>query len=289
MRIFMEKIGVIAKPHALNAREILSELILWLKEKKKEVYLDKDTAALVGEASSFSKPEIPGRVDMIIVMGGDGTFLSVARLVNDHDVPIFGVNMGGLGFLTEVTCDELYASLERILSGEYIIDERLKLNTTIYRNGEKIAGQSAVNDIVINKGAMARMIDLEVHVDGKYVTRYKADGLIVSTPTGSTAYSLAAGGPILYPTVEALILNPICPHTLTNRPLVIPDHVKVEINLISEEKDVYVTVDGQVGFPFQYGDRVLVTKSDKRVKMILSPEKNYFEVLRKKLMWGERI
>jgi NAD+ kinase len=136
---------------------------------------------------------------------------------------------------------------------------------------------------------MARMIDLEIHVDEKYVTRCRADGLIVSTPTGSTAYSLAAGGPILYPTVEALILNPICPHTLTNRPLVVPDHVKVEINLISEEEDVYVTVDGQVGFSFRYGDSVHVTKSDKRVKMILSPEKNYFEVIRKKLMWGERI
>lgn len=285
----MKKIGIIAKPHSAAAKNILKKLVPWLKERKKEVFLDKDTAPLIGESSSYSKPEIPKMVDMIIVMGGDGTFLSVARLINDSNVPIFGVNVGGLGFLTEVTREEFFPTLERIFAGDFIIDERLKLITKVYRKGKKIAEYTAVNDIVINKGAMARIIDLDAFVDGKRVTTYKADGLIVSTPTGSTAYSLAAEGPILYPTIRALILNPICPHTLTDRPLVIPDSAKIEITLISKNEAVYLTIDGQVGFDLQYEDRLLVTKSNKRVKMILSPEKNYFEVLRKKLKWGERM
>lgn len=285
----MNKIGIIAKPHSAAAKNILKKLVPWLKEREKEVFLDKDTSPLIGESSSCTRPEIPKMVDMIIVMGGDGTFLSVARLVNDNDVPLFGVNVGGLGFLTEVTREEFFPTLERIFAGDFIIDERLKLITKVYRRGEKIAEYTAVNDIVINKGAMARIIDLEAFVDGKRVTTYKADGLIVSTPTGSTAYSLAAEGPILYPTIRALILNPICPHTLTDRPLVVPDNAKIEITLISKNEDVYLTIDGQVGFDLQYQDRLLVTKSNKRVKMILSPEKNYFEVLRKKLKWGERM
>lgn len=285
----MKKIGIIAKPHSAAAKNILKKLVPWLKERKKEVFLDKETSLLIGESSSYSRPDIPKMVDMIIVMGGDGTFLSVARLVNDNDVPLFGVNVGGLGFLTEVTREEFFPTLERIFAGDFIIDERLKLITKVYRKGKKITEYAAVNDIVINKGAMARIIDLEAFVDGKYVTTYKADGLIVSTPTGSTAYSLAAEGPILYPTIRALILNPICPHTLTDRPLVVPDNAKIEITLISKNEDVYLTIDGQVGFDLQYKDRLLVTKSNKSVKMILSPEKNYFEVLRKKLKWGERM
>jgi NAD+ kinase len=285
----VKKIGIIAKPHSAAAKNILKKLVPWLKERKKEVFLDKETSLLIGESSSYSRPDIPKMVDMIIVMGGDGTFLSVARLVNDNDVPLFGVNVGGLGFLTEVTREEFFPTLERIFAGDFIIDERLKLITKVYRKGKKITEYAAVNDIVINKGAMARIIDLEAFVDGKYVTTYKADGLIVSTPTGSTAYSLAAEGPILYPTIRALILNPICPHTLTDRPLVVPDNAKIEITLISKNEDVYLTIDGQVGFDLQYKDRLLVTKSNKSVKMILSPEKNYFEVLRKKLKWGERM
>lgn len=284
----MEKIGIIAKPKP-ETKEILHKLVPWLKENKKEVYIDTDTASLIGKSSSYQKSEIPTLVDMIIVLGGDGTFLSVARLIDNSNVPIFGVNLGGLGFLTEVTCEELYPTLEKIFSGNFIVHERLKLITQIYRQGERIAEYISVNDIVINKGALARIIDLEAFIDGKYVTTFSADGLIVSTPTGSTAYSLSAGGPILYPTVNALILNPICPHTLTNRPLVVPDSAKIEIALVSENEDVFLTMDGQVGFALKHRDIVRVMKSDKKIKMILSPEKDYYQVLRKKLKWGERL
>lgn len=283
----MEKIGIIAKPKP-ETKEILHKLVPWLKENKKEVYIDTDTASLIGESSSYPKPKIPTLVDMIIVLGGDGTFLSVARLIDNSNVPIFGVNLGGLGFLTEVTCEELYPTLEKIFSGNFIVHERLKLITQIYRQGKGIAEYISVNDIVVNKGALARIIDLEAFIDGKYVTTFSADGLIVSTPTGSTAYSLSAGGPILYPTVNALILNPICPHTLTNRPLVVPDNAKIEIVLVSENEDVFLTMDGQVGFALKHRDIVRVMKSDKKIKMILSPEKDYYQVLRKKLKWGER-
>jgi NAD+ kinase len=284
----MERIGIIAKPHRQEAKEILDKLVPWLKENKKEVYIDIDTASLIGLSSPYPKPKIPSMVDMIIVLGGDGTLLSVARLINDNDVPIFGVNLGGMGFLTEVTREELYPTLEKIFSGDYIVHERLKLTTHIYRQGEKIAEYSAINDVAINKGALARIIDLEAFIDGKYLATYKADGLIVSTPTGSTAYSLSAGGPIIYPTIEALILNPICPHTLTNRPLVVPDNVKIEVTLASENEDVFLTMDGQVGFALKYRDMVQVKKSHRKIKLILSPDKDYFQVLREKLKWGER-
>ena len=285
----MDRIGIIAKPHRHEAKEILDKLVPWLKENKKEVYIDIDTASLIGLSSPYPKPKIPTMVDMIIVLGGDGTLLSVARLINDNDVPIFGVNLGGMGFLTEVSCEELYPALEKIFSGDYIVHERLKLTTHIHRQGKKIAEYCALNDVAINKGALARIIDLEAFIDGKYVATYKADGLIVSTPTGSTAYSLSAGGPIIYPTIEALILNPICPHTLTNRPLVVSDNLKIEITLASENEDVFLTMDGQVGFALKYRDMVQVRKSNRKIKLILSPDKDYFQILREKLKWGERV
>ena len=279
---------MIAKPRRLEAgEEIIRSLKAWLEEKGVEVFLDRDTAAMIHEDSSYQKSDIPSQVKMIIVLGGDGTLISVARLVEGLDIPILGVNVGGLGFLTEVTLEELYSLLERVLAGDYVIDRRILLNTHIHRQGERITQYSVVNDVVVNKGALARIIELEVYINQQYVTTFRADGLIVSTPTGSTAYSLAAGGPIVYPAMGALILTPISPHTLTHRPIVIPDDVKIEVILNVDQVDVHATLDGQVGFALKYRDVVEIRKSNNNVPLIRSNSRSYYHILRTKLKWGE--
>ena len=284
----MQRVGVIAKPRRLEAgEEIIRSLKAWLEEKGVEVFLDRDTAAMIHEDSSYQKSDIPSQVKMIIVLGGDGTLISVARLVEGLDIPILGVNVGGLGFLTEVTLEELYSLLERVLAGDYVIDRRILLNTHIHRQGERITQYSVVNDVVVNKGALARIIELEVYINQQYVTTFRADGLIVSTPTGSTAYSLAAGGPIVYPAMGALILTPISPHTLTHRPIVIPDDVKIEVILNVDQVDVHATLDGQVGFALKYRDVVEIRKSNNNVPLIRSNSRSYYHILRTKLKWGE--
>ena len=284
----MQRVGVIAKPRRLEAgEEIIRSLKAWLEEKGVEVFLDRDTAAMIHEDSSYQKSDIPSQVKMIIVLGGDGTLISVARLVEGLDIPILGVNVGGLGFLTEVTLEELYSLLERVLAGDYVIDRRILLNTHIHRQGERITQYSVVNDVVVNKGALARIIELEVYINQQYVTTFRADGLIVSTPTGSTAYSLAAGGPIVYPAMGALILTPISPHTLTHRPIVIPDDVKIEVILNVDQVDVHATLDGQVGFALKYQDVVEIRKSNNNVPLIRSNSRSYYHILRTKLKWGE--
>lgn len=285
----MNKVGIVAKPHRPEARPLLKELWEWLQGKGLEVFFDLDSAALIGrEGQGCKKSELPCKVDLVVVLGGDGTLLSVARLVGARQVPILGVNLGGLGFLSEVTLEELYATLEEVLAGQYQFSERLMLTAHIHRQGERIAEYTVLNDVVINKGALARIIEMETYIDSEYVTTYRADGLIISTPTGSTAYSMAAGGPIIYPSLQSLVLTPICPHTLTNRPLVIPNRVKIEVILISENEDVYLTLDGQVGFALRYRDVVEVKSSEHSIKLIRSIHRSYYEVLRTKLKWGER-
>lgn len=284
----LKKIGIIAKHRKKEAAEIIKGLIQWLEERKLEVFLDCDSAALINAHSLHLKSEIPSLVDLIIVMGGDGTLLSVTRLVDGKDVPVLGVNLGALGFLTEVTLEELYPLLEKILSGDYQVSERMLLNTHIHRQGERLTQYPVLNDVVINKGALARIIELEVFIDKAYVNTFRADGLIVSTPTGSTAYSLAAGGPIIHPAMEALIISPICPQFLTNRPIVIPADVKIEIILQSEVEDVHVTLDGQVGFALRYRDIVEIKRATGRIKLIKSSNRDYYQIWRTKLKWGER-
>ena len=236
----------------------------------------------------YSRSEMPSLVDMIIVLGGDGTMLNVARLVCERGVPILGVNLGGLGFITEVQKEEVCNAMDKTLSGEYAVEERLMLTAHIHRHGEKIAEYTVLNDVVINKGALARIIDLETYINKAYVTLFKADGLIVSTPTGSTAYSLSAGGPVLYPTLDCIILTPICPHTLTNRPTVLPDDVLIEIILKSVSEDVFLTLDGQVGFSLRKDDVVEIKRSPFKTRLIIPFERDYFQILRTKLKWGER-
>ena len=283
----MKKIGIISKAGRTEPAEILKDFLPWLNNRGLEVFLDTETASLLKMKGS-PRSEMPSLVDMIVVLGGDGTMLNVARLVCERGVPILGVNLGGLGFITEVQKEEVCNAMDKTLSGEYSIEDRMMLTAHIHRHGEKIAEYTVLNDVVINKGALARIIDLETYINKAYVTIFKADGLIVSTPTGSTAYSLSAGGPVLYPTLDCIILTPICPHTLTNRPTVLPDDALIEIMLKSVSEDVFLTLDGQVGFSLRKDDVVEIKRSPFKTRLIIPFERDYFQILRTKLKWGER-
>ena len=282
----MKKIGIIAKDNPA-ARAAAKKLVSWLEERGKEVCIDNRTAAAI-KREGLEPPEIPPRVEMIIVLGGDGTLLSAARLIANAqtDVPIFGVNLGGLGFLSELSLDELYGNLEKALAGRLKIEERMMLTASVLRRGKPIAKYRVLNDAVINKGALARMVELRVSVNGGHLTTLRADGLIVSTPTGSTAYSLSAGGPIIHPMIRCFVLTPICPHTLSNRPIALPDTVVVTACLSSPSEDVTLTLDGQIGFPLVPNDEVEIEKSRYTLKLIKHPTKSYYEILRTKLKWG---
>ncbi len=284
------KVGLISKPAKRPGdREKLVEFLFWLRGRGIELTLDSDTAAMAGEESRLSRSELALEVEMVIVLGGDGTMLSVARALQGRDVPILGVNMGGLGFLTEVPHASVHDTLEKIFGGEYRIEERATLEVHIHRGDERLPLPACLNDVVVNYGTLARIIELDTYVDGQYLVTYRADGLIISTPTGSTGYSLAAGGPILQPTISAMILSPICPHTLTNRPLVIPDSSIVHVRPSLEKGEpAQLSLDGQEGCVLEVGDLVGVKKGPYTVKLILSRESNYWQLLRSKLGWGER-
>jgi NAD+ kinase len=285
----VRRIGVVAKPNKPEAEPVLQSLVAWLRERSCEVALDQEAAA-VFSATGPGRPraEVVGWADLVVVLGGDGTLLSVARMVGSREVPILGVNLGGLGFLTEITLDELFPTLEAVLRNEFAVSRRFTLTAQVLRGGEPIASYEALNDAVVTKTALSRIVDLETHINGEYVATFRADGLIVSTPTGSTAYCLAAGGPIIYPSLPAVVIIPICPHTLTNRPLVVPDTAVVEITQGTAGGDVHLTVDGQVGVGLHHRDVVALRRSDRTIALIKSPKLNYFELLRTKLKWGER-
>ncbi len=283
----MKRIGIICKRGKFEDREILKEFLPWLRDKNINVFIDSEIANLLNE-KGVEKEKMPSMVDLIVVFGGDGTMLSVARLIGGKNIPILGINLGGLGFITEINKDEIYEAFELVLAGKYSIEERIMLNAVVFRHEEKIADFLVLNDVVINKGTLARIIDLETFVNKTYVTKFKSDGLIISSPTGSTAYSLSAGGPILYPTLNCIVITPICPHTLTHRSIVLPDSFTIEVILDSEKEDVVLTLDGQVGFSLKKDDRVEVRKSEFKTKIMIPPDRDYFQVLRKKLKWGER-
>ncbi len=285
----IQRIGIISKPKKAEIREIVPPLLAWMRERKIEVYLDKETGAVLeSHERSVPRNEMAAQVDVIIVLGGDGTLLATARALNRKTVPILAVNLGGLGFLTVISRDELYATLEQALAGEARVERRVQIEGELIRADEIISSFLALNDVVLNKGAIARMIDFDVLGDGALISSYKADGLIVSTPTGSTAYSLAAGGPIVAPAVAAFLVTPICAHTLTNRPLVLPDSVQIEIAVKSQRESAYLTVDGQVGLATHSDDSVRLRKASSCVEIIQPVSRNYFEILRQKLKWGER-
>ena len=263
-----KKIGVFCKPKAPSATDILGRLIPWLRKQNYHIFLDTGTAAIINETSSYEKREISQQADLLIVLGGDGTLLSVAQAAHPYNIPILAVNLGSLGFLAEISIDELYPTLENILAGKFEIENRMLLNACIWRNGEKVEDHNVLNDVVINKGAVARVINLQVLVNGQYMTSYRADGLIIATPTGSTAYSLSAGGPIIHPSMHTLVLSPICPFTLTNRSILIPDQSIIQVKLAAEYDDVRVTLDGQEGYDMRAGDILKIKKTKTSLQLI---------------------
>ncbi len=290
----MDRVGIVAKRNKPEAIPIAGKLVEWLRAKKIRAYVEREVGEILrpnlpGESwEVIEREKIPGDMEMIIVLGGDGTLLSVARQVWDKGIPILGVNLGGLGFLTEIALDELYPVLERVVQGNFTVNEREVLKASVLRGGNRIAEFIVLNDAVINKGALARIIDLETTINGEYLSTFRSDGLIISTPTGSTAYNLSAGGPIVYPSLHTIIITPICPHTLTIRPIIIPDDVKIRAILQSRDEEVTLTLDGQQGFTLKFEDVVEVGKAKGRILLIKSPDRHYFELLREKLKWGER-
>ena len=290
----MTRVGIVAKSHLREATPHLIAIESWLAERGHHAIFETATAALMPAAAGRAvadKPALVSGVELLLVLGGDGTLLSVADCAVEAnvEVPILGVNFGGLGFLTEATLPELYPSLEAALSGAARIEERMMLRATTMRGGQPLPDHLALNDVVITKAARARMTDLSVFVGDEFVTRVKADGLIVATPTGSTAYNLAAGGPIVQPVVDAIVLTPIAPHMLTNRPIVIPASSIVRVQpMMAERDELYVTMDGQAGYQLEAGDEVRIHCAERRVRLLRPTSRSYFEVLRQKLKWNER-
>lgn len=283
----MKKIAILAKVHDPRCQGVAGELIDWLKERGLVPLVEAHFARHLG-IPGITSEELPELADMAVVLGGDGTLISAARLLGAREIPILGVNMGSLGFLTEVTLDELYPALEACIGGDYKVSERMMLAVTVERENDVVFSHRVLNDAVINKGALARIVDMESLVNGHYLTTYKADGLIISSPTGSTGYCLSANGPIVHPDLECLTITPICPHTLTNRPIVLEASAEVAIRLISKDEDVYLTLDGQVGMELKCSDIVRVRRAEHSTRLVMSRSKDYFEVLRTKLKWGER-
>lgn len=291
----IKRIGVVAKAHLREAGPYVTDIAAWLRARGVEPAFDADTAALAPHAEgvrTVEKDRLPGQVDMVLVLGGDGTLLGMADCIGaaGTDIPILGVNFGGLGFLTEITLPEVFPSLEAALNGAALIDERMTLRAATLRGGVPFDDRIVLNDVVVTQGALSRIIELSVTVDDQFVTRVRADGLIVSSPTGSTAYNLAAGGPILHPQVDALVIAPVAPHTLTHRPLVVPGAATISIqpHFAGSRDEVYVTFDGQSGFRLQEGDLVTVRRSERPLRLIRATSRSYFQVLREKLKWGQR-
>ncbi|MBF0272215.1 MAG: NAD(+)/NADH kinase [Magnetococcales bacterium] len=287
----MRHIGIITKrsePRALEATRLLAE---WLVERERTVTVVNEIASAAsipeGCAARRSQERLPEGQDLVVVIGGDGTFIAAARAVEEVDVPLMGVNMGRLGFLTDTSRDSMLAAMERVLAGEYRIEERMRLSVQVVRDGRIPLICRVLNDVVVHKGELARMMEFDVAMDDQFVFSSRADGLIVATPTGSTAYALSAGGPIVHPALNAILLVPICPHTLTNRPIVVPGTGTVRITVTANGVDRLLTLDGQAGFPLTDGDQILVRRSSHTLRVMHAPDRNHYTVLREKLRWGE--
>jgi NAD+ kinase len=283
-------IGVVAKPQPGARLLPLDTLLSHIDSRGLQVVFDPEAARLANRpgATVVERSELPPLVDLVVVLGGDGTLLSVARHLGSRDVPILGVNLGSLGFLTEVSTDEMIQTLDLCIEGRAFIQRRMTLDATLHREGAVLATYSCLNDIVVNKSAMARIIEVRIEVGGDWLTDMRADGLILATPTGSTAYNLSAGGPILAPGVDGIVLAPLCPHTLTMRPIVLDGKDSVDITLLRGSEEVFLTADGQTGCPVRIGDCVRVQRSPHEVPLVSSPHRGYFALLREKLGWGLR-
>ncbi|MGH9968004.1 MAG: NAD(+)/NADH kinase [Pyrinomonadaceae bacterium] len=288
----IKRVGIVVKPHQPDALKTICGVIQWLRERGIDLVggpqIERDRIEHeTGCAVEVLDPDkLAASVDLMLVLGGDGTMIATARMVGDREVPVLGINYGGLGYLAEFRIEELYSALESILEGNYRLDTRLMLAVELIRGKEQVTRSRVLNDVVINKSALARIIEIDAYLNQQFVNSFRADGLIVSTPTGSTAYNLSAGGPVIYPSMNAVVITPICPFTLSNRPIVVPDDSVIELCLKTEQEDVALTLDGQVGFPLQVNDRVVIRKSQTTFNLVQPMNRNYFEVLRDKLRWG---
>jgi NAD+ kinase len=281
-------IGVISRPRRSILVEVVPKLLSWLEERGVAAVIDSETAGPINRSDiGKTRHQIAREADLLLVLGGDGTLLAAAREAAPHGTPILPINLGGLGFLTSFTIEELYPALEQALAGCATVSERVMLLAERTHNDSPLTKQLVLNEAVVNKGTLARMIELELYIDDGFVCRYRADGLIVATPTGSTAYSMSAGGPIVHPAVESILITPICPHTLSDRPIVVPDVSRVELRMEENSDSVFLTLDGQTGVPLHAGDRIRISRAKERLKLIHPANKTYFEILRSKLKWGE--
>jgi NAD+ kinase len=284
----VKHIGIVAKRNRPAALALARRLATWLRRRRHAVLLEAELATALGVRGGVGKHDMMRRADLVVVLGGDGTLLSVARHSGARRVPLVGVNMGGLGFLTDVRPEEVFQALDRVLAGHYHLERRSMLEAAVVRGGKVLRRFQALNDVVINKGALARILDLQTSVDDVPLCTYKADGLILSTPTGSTAYSLSAGGAIVEPSVGVMLVSPICPHTLTQRPIVLPERSHVRVAVRSPDEDVVLTIDGQEGMKLATDDVVAVSAAKHRAHLVRSPTHSFSELLRTKLRWGER-
>lgn len=286
-RANINTVAIVSKPRSDRAAAVVPELLAWLDARKIAARLDPETASYGGAATSIARNDVAEGAQLMIVLGGDGTLLSAARAAGGRDIPLFAVNLGNLGFLTSIKVDGLYPQLERVLAGDFRTEQRHMLHCELWRGGKCTGEYEALNDVALAKAEIARIIDLEVQIDDRFMCVYKADGLIISTPTGSTAYSLSAGGPIVIPTVAALCVTPICPHMLTHRPVIVPESAVIKVTALSDDP-TYFTVDGQVGELMARGDHVICRHSAQAVSLIQPPDLMFFDVLRQKLQWGGR-
>lgn len=280
-------VGIIYKHHHELAKSEAEKLENWFKKRGIQAFSEQMEALEPSNWSSNEPSVVPKTVDCVVVLGGDGTLLGAARRIGRYGAPILGVNLGGLGFLTNVPFDQFYSAIEMMIQGKLEKESRVMLETRVLRNEEEVGRFQVLNDVVINKSTLARIIDLDVSINGEFLTTFRADGLIIATPTGSTAYNLSAGGPILYPTMKTFILTPICPFALTNRPIIVPDTAIIKIKMGKEsEETVLLTFDGQTGFDLCYGDEVIIHRSEEKINLFRPPDHSYFKILRTKLMWG---
>ena len=281
----IDTVAIISKPHSERAARLVPELLDWLAGRGVKARIDEESADYAGREDGLPRNDVPQGAQLVIVLGGDGTLLSAVRAIGGRDIPLFAVNLGGLGFVTAMTIEELYPQLERALDGDFRIERRRMLHSELWRNQDLVATYEALNDMVLTKAEIARMIEVEVQVDNHFVCVYRADGLIVATPTGSTAYSLSAGGPIVFPTVASLSITAISPHTLTNRPVIVPDDSEIRVINRNDDHTVYLTIDGQVGELLRQGDRVVCRRSEHSISLIHPPNMLFFDLLREKLKW----
>jgi len=284
----MKSAAIISKPAKPELATILPELLSWFQQRGYKLYVDEQTAQYVDGEDVLPRAQLGlKKPDFALVLGGDGTLLSAARAVAHADVPILAVNLGSLGFLTEVPLSEIYSTLEAVDAGQCPTEQRAVLDCTAYRGDQALARHFALNDVVVNKSALSRLVDFDLLIDGAFVFSYKADGVIIATPTGSTAYSLAAGGPVLMPSVQSFVITPVCPHALTHRPLVVRDRAQIELRVQTGLEEAFLSIDGQVGMPLWQGDRVVCQRAAHSVKL-MRVRRTFFDVLRNKLKWGQR-